>query len=570
MKIFKRIISLFLIIMMLTFTVGSDWFDANHMTEVNAAELVVGGVAISAATAGQICLVVGAAALTLYCAGEVYDNREEIAKFGKDVIDSCSEFCDDWVLSFTDTSGQDYVFGSEALEQVQDMDWEVIQGGGGDPGEDPDNKNGWKDKVLNIFSPANELIGSFTAMGATWLYDTCSNIYNKWVNGEELTPAEQSVVEPLKIIGGVTSSEIAKQWSGEGYKYMCDITYYWDYYRCWDNFKAYTSSPPGLGYTVSYPVALAYLFNSIDSKYHLYILNVNSSSYVGGGGLLFSTFEDGVLTSNSYYINKNYSSVVSSKPISVATNIPIFGSKEAAEAYLRGEIDASEAVNYAHTYREADWLADDDYWQGQLIDPLTNIGLTLQQLMDLMQALGKHTWQSGIDDPQQYVDLLQQLLPGVDPAMVPELFPGVDPLELPDLSPHPELQPDPEREPIYFPYPDAYPDLGSDPVDPSDPSDDDGGSGSGQDELNSKWVVDLSKFFPFCIPFDLIYLLDVLDAEPQVPRFEIPFKFPAYGIDYTFVIDLSDFESVAAVFRTFETILFLLGLILLTRELIQG
>ena len=62
-KLLKRIVSLFLIIMMFTLTVGSDWFDANHMTEVDAAEVVVGGVAITAATAGQICLFVGAAAI---------------------------------------------------------------------------------------------------------------------------------------------------------------------------------------------------------------------------------------------------------------------------------------------------------------------------------------------------------------------------------------------------------------------------------------------------------------------------------------------------------------------------
>ena len=571
-KLLKRIFSLFLIIMMLTLTVGSDWFDANHMAEVDAAEVVVGGVAITAATAGQICLFVGAAALTLYCAGEVYENRDEIAKFGKDVIDSCTEFCDDWVLSFTDTSGQDYVFGSEALEQVQDMEWEVIQGGGGDPGEDPDdNKNGWKDKVLDIFSPANELIGSFTAMGATWLYDTCSNIYNKWVNGDELTPAEQAVIEPLNIIGGVNPLEIAKQWSGEGYKYMCDITYYWDYYDMWSSYKACTikSGIPDMGYTTAAKYALAYSFNPDTSKYVLNILNADASPYVYDKPLIhFSRFDDGVLIKNSYYWNQTISSVTSSKPISVATNIPIFGSKETAEAYLRGEIEASEAINYSKMYRVADWLADDEFWRGQLVDPLTNIGLSLQQLIDLMKALGLSVYQHPLS-AQELADLLKQLLPGADPAVVPELLPGVDPL--PDLSPDPALQPDPQKEPIYYPSPDAHPlpESGTDPVDP-DPPDEGDDSGGGRDESNDKWVVDLSKFFPFCIPFDLVYLLDVLDAEPQAPRFEIPLKLPAYGIDYTFVIDLSDFDSVAAVFRTFETILFILGLILLTRELIQG
>ena len=554
-KLLKRIVSLFLIIMMFTLTVGSDWFDANHMTEVDAAEVVVGGVAITAATAGQICLFVGAAALTLYCAGEVYENRDEIAKFGKDVIDSCTEFCDDWVLSFTDTSGQDYVFGSEALEQVQDMDWEVIQGGGGDPGEDPDdNKNGWKDKVLDIFSPANELIGSFTAMGATWLYDSCSNIYNKWVNGEPMTEAEANVASWFNA-AGVTQDEIIQQWTGEPYAYTLYGRSYNTYYKSELTFRSRE------GFTSSKPLA-GYLTVGSDGYQDLWITSLSSGGfyldYFYPSGDLNKAVGNGVPAGAYFYV------------LSYAANFPIFASEEEAKAYLRNETDASAAVNYAKTYRLADWLADDEYWnKAKYVFPLTGIGLSIDQMMDAMNALNRYRALHPDLTPEELAELLRQILPGITPEILTQILPGVDPL--PDLSPDPALQPDPQKEPIYYPSPDAHPlpESGTDPVDPDSPDEGDD-SGGGRDDPNDKWVVDLSKFFPFCIPFDLVYLLDVLDAEPQAPRFEIPLKLPAYGIDYTFVIDLSDFESVAAVFRTFETILFILGLILLTRELIQG
>ena len=75
--------------------------------------------------------------------------------------------------------------------------------------------------------------------------------------------------------------------------------------------------------------------------------------------------------------------------------------------------------------------------------------------------------------------------------------------------------------------------------------------------------------FPFCIPFDIIDLFTTLIAEPVAPRFEFPMQFPDYGIDYTFVIDFNDFELLAKVFRTCETVLFILSLCILTGKVIK-
>lgn len=75
--------------------------------------------------------------------------------------------------------------------------------------------------------------------------------------------------------------------------------------------------------------------------------------------------------------------------------------------------------------------------------------------------------------------------------------------------------------------------------------------------------------FPFCIPFDMIDLYRVFAAEPQAPHWEIPLKSETFNIDYTFIIDFEQFEVLAEIFRTFQIILFILGLCMITSKVIK-
>lgn len=83
------------------------------------------------------------------------------------------------------------------------------------------------------------------------------------------------------------------------------------------------------------------------------------------------------------------------------------------------------------------------------------------------------------------------------------------------------------------------------------------------------YQVGLSELFPFCVPFDLYNFFSVLAADPVAPDFELPFVIDGL-VDYTFEIDLSPFSSVAQIVRTMELLLFIVGLILLTRRIIRG
>lgn len=93
---------------------------------------------------------------------------------------------------------------------------------------------------------------------------------------------------------------------------------------------------------------------------------------------------------------------------------------------------------------------------------------------------------------------------------------------------------------------------------------------------NANWNINdfttsgLGSKFPFCIPYDLINLISVFNAEPVAPKFEIPFVFEKWGINESYTIDLSIFDNVAKIFRTFETFWFIGFLIMKTRGLIKG
>lgn len=91
--------------------------------------------------------------------------------------------------------------------------------------------------------------------------------------------------------------------------------------------------------------------------------------------------------------------------------------------------------------------------------------------------------------------------------------------------------------------------------------------------LGAYTIAGLEKLFPFCLPFDLIDFIKVLDAPAEAPRFTIPFKYPTRGgmATYDIVIDLSSFNSVAELLRDMECLAFIVGLIMITRSrMIRG
>ncbi len=530
----KRILCLILCVVILSGTIGTKYFDANHMEKVGAASIVIAG-GITVATIAEICLFVGTTALAAYGLYEGYENREEIARFGKEFIDSCGDTVDGWVAQIVDASGQDYVFGSEALELVQDTEWSVIQGGL--PPEGDPNKKDDKDKdKFHIPGDPMTHVAQFTALGATWFTTNAKNIYQEWCDildgwkGKD-TPIPQNNVLYNNFPQMVSDVDIAAQWSGQEFYYSFSGTAVrmtsQGTISCIDSISSYrTVDFPVAGYITKQGGAGGTLLYSVwfcsGSKADVCHFSADVTRILSDGSSNTS--------SSNYQSGFGVVDLNSGETLVYGANFPIFSTKAAAQSYLNGNTPASAALNYGKSFRIADWLQQD--WAGQLIDPLVNIGLTLTQLIDVMKQLGLKTLQ-GLT-AEQLLELLQKVLPRIDPGL------------LPDATPAPAV--DPALEPVYYPDPEPVPLPDMDAAD---------------------YKVELTAVFPFCIPFDFIALLEALAAEPRAPCFTFPVVIPALNYREDVKLDLAVFDDVAGVIRLCEKVSFILFLMFVTSKVIR-
>lgn len=189
--------------------------------------------------------------------------------------------------------------------------------------------------------------------------------------------------------------------------------------------------------------------------------------------------------------------------------------------------------------------------------------IKIPSLDDLKDIQKKGNDADDEDRPSIILDWLKSLYtnPSTDPN--PTTAPDPDP----NPNPNPNPDPDPDPEPSTAPEPSGTPENPDDTDTDTDIDPDD-------------YKTDLRLVFPFCIPFDLVHLIQAFEAEPEAPVFEIPFDLelenPWTGkkiLDYheTFKLDMSDYESVIKIFRIFEIIFFIIGLLMITRQqMIKG
>lgn len=84
----------------------------------------------------------------------------------------------------------------------------------------------------------------------------------------------------------------------------------------------------------------------------------------------------------------------------------------------------------------------------------------------------------------------------------------------------------------------------------------------------------IATVFPFCIPWDFYHGIKLLSAEPEAPRFEVPFEIPQYksfpGFKKMIVVDFSKYSSAFAVVRWTMFTIFMFGLCFLTFKIVKG
>lgn len=99
-------------------------------------------------------------------------------------------------------------------------------------------------------------------------------------------------------------------------------------------------------------------------------------------------------------------------------------------------------------------------------------------------------------------------------------------------------------------------------IDPDDAGSGGGGGGGIADKLGK--YGDITKLFPFCIPFDIVSLIKGMSAEKAPPVFH--FKYYFKSIDYTFKVDvdLSKYAKYIKLFRYGMQIFYILALMFMT------
>lgn len=75
--------------------------------------------------------------------------------------------------------------------------------------------------------------------------------------------------------------------------------------------------------------------------------------------------------------------------------------------------------------------------------------------------------------------------------------------------------------------------------------------------------------FPFCVPWDMMLIINALKAVPETPVFEIPFKIPSWGVDETITLDLSNFQILSSVAKWFFDILYGFAITKFTLKILQ-
>lgn len=562
MKVIKRIVCVFLSVMILFFGVSNSYFSPIKMDRVEAAGTVVLGYE----TMQAICYYFGSLVLGYSSVAEVPDlTEEQIEKVGHAYIKSLftvngvpDHVSDKLAMAnqalFTLISNkQAYVFGSEALKEVAETEFQVIMGGNNGDEEPSPSPDGEGKKPLNIGNVV-DCLGALSVFGYELFEDSLQYYIDLFSKGEENFIDKEYLAELLKE-KYFDSSIIDKMLSGELYEVKVSaLSSIGKCYKCGNSGTLIMTLP-------TQAIGLHCLnFLREDSSgvyyYHAY-------------------YDRGIRSDNTTIITKTChgetytSGNTTFGGKSVYSNLPVFRNIDIANEFLKTGAGYENALNYLKQYRLADWLQED--WAGELIDPLTGLSY-LNDLANMAKHQGLNAIGNdpSLDDMKQHLrDIIANLRPGYDPVTDPSVDPALDPICYPDTIPTPVIDPtadvvlQPAKDPTPSPNPDPSPSTSPKPTMQPTPS-----PGEGID--NTKPIVDLSKFFPFCIPFDLIHLVQALDADPVAPKWTLKLEPPQFPVEWEVTLDLSQFESLAKIFRTGETLLFVVGLILITRGIIKG
>ena len=366
MKILKKTLCIFLSVVVLSLSVGSSYFSADQMQQVNATALV----AVASVSLETIIEVVALLAVTGLAVGL-------ISEWTTMDMQSALEDFHDWLHDNISVLNEIGIDGTSALKEWAVADeWTVIEGTGGgedpDPSSDPSGSSGKKFNVPSL-AEATELAG----LGSVAAYDylnrkvnpsqenaeVVKRYFNDKIAGFGGSTREDPVTTALKsrfissdsndlIYEGVEPSID----NGDGTKTVTvRLNYYFDSGARIETFATQSmplkDSSSGMPYKAYASMASGYL-----TAYYGYVLGdrVYSNMY---NSMTYSKYkEDGSLDSSGKYNSGFYAGQ------GYSCNLPIFTSPADILNYLKtGDdsacINKSRKNNYIDTDDEYGWAS---------------------------------------------------------------------------------------------------------------------------------------------------------------------------------------------------------------------
>ena len=436
----KRLLRLSKRILILTLctTLLSGSVINRYKITANATSIAVG---VGSYAAYEICLYIGGVLLTACGLGAIYDNRDQIAQVGKDFIDSMNlEEVSDWLLTKVNTTGQSYVYGTEALQEIQDMEFTVIQGGGNMPENNNDNDD---DGDIDVDDRTKEL-EQMGMWATTYLVEIMEDGVKPLIEG--IRNGEETILSSaLPGINDEYFDGIDKDADG---KYV-----FRGYIETSTDHSSY--SPFYVDTTSSYlPIVIA----SVNSSGRIDITLSNNVASNQCYGVIYELYRNEWNNFYGYWEEKKYNTAGYANCYSYSFNVPVFASRDAALNYVNNG-DSSGIINSSpKVYQIADWLQE--HWTSALEQLNTGI----RSLNDNMLIVGEAANQALINQSNGlgYIEDLGNLIATTAPLALPDSI--ADPIYYPATSPVPELAPEelpwnnpisnpdsPEEEPPYDP-----------------------------------------------------------------------------------------------------------------------
>ena len=227
---------------------------------------------------------------------------------------------------------------------------------------------------------------------------------------------------------------------------------------------------------------------------------------------------------------------------------------------ISDSLNVNDFVSDGYTNTNDGLQYDGDIDTSVLDNPNDKYVVVDPALIEALQNANQNT-NSTIDIEHYLQAILNALNQLTNPQAVPESVPAED---NPTLAPV-ELT-WPEELPVAWPVElpdseDAPYDLPQDSTPVTDPS-----SPADPETSVPELTVDLKDYFPFCLPWDVYAILQKFNADPVTPTFTLSFPSTIIGASVPLQVDLSQFDSVAAVARKMESISYIVGLAVVTRQ----